>query len=683
MKKSPAFAARIFGATSRRPSILTLLLIALLTVAFFSLNRASSAQDAAPPQTPETARTAEPFYLYDLTPLRSINPNDPKSVRRAWDETFLVAALQGLANRDAARLYVFFVSAYGIETDRYWLDVFSKETPANGDAPARPGYLQYRERREIATLDELLRVFSDAFRGVVLYDENVPATANVAASVAGADRLLPIRFDAEPDSLYSRLVVDPNGPRLPVVVRLIGDDGAPLFTGRDKIPGTDRDSTGSIKADPYYWLIDKYVKTGKVNPTEGGYYLDADWIRRPIGAVQNHCLTNRDFVISRGGFFFDLSPWDDETPNDDSTQPLGTDFEAFKAILRAANDATNGQKIIRVSGFTPWDSKYTDFGDLGGKHGGVPTEWRHAEILSNFNAYLDADALGLGAMANASFFQHFPLENVYPQQKPTVDDLKKRGLLDDSGFPVDKTFVAIYSGDYDSAAWVYQSAPVFWSDAARGEIPISWAFNPNLADRFAPGFDYFRRTKTPRDFFISGDSGAGYVNPTGFVAPRRFSDYPTQLDLWIEHCRPYFERWDLTGVGFIIDGDARRSDRKIFEQYSKFAPDGLVPHNGDMMGVVDGPNGVRTAYRPMNCDLSNPEKGARVVLGDVRLDRGPQFHIYRTILWSPSQLKALFANVKKDENRGSRVEFVDAYTLWLLLKLEAERVGKDEFDVRL
>ena len=45
-----------------------------------------------------------------------------------------------------------------------------------------------------------------------------------------------------------------------------------------------------------------------------------------------------------------------------------------------------------------------------GKHDPVSTEWKQVEILSNFNAWLDADALGLGAMANASFFAHFPLQ---------------------------------------------------------------------------------------------------------------------------------------------------------------------------------------------------------------------------------------------------------------------------------
>ncbi|MBQ9874308.1 MAG: hypothetical protein IJM30_07575 [Thermoguttaceae bacterium] len=616
-----------------------------------------------------SARGDEPYFVYDLSPLQNVDRANPTDVRRVWDETLLVSALQGLANRDSARLYVLFVRGFGKETDKFWLELFSQN------------WLKSRERRDVESLDAALDLFSDSYNGVVLYDENVPSTVNVALTIAGVERLLPVRYDPTEGSLYDRIVA--NGRKLPVKSRLINKDGSPMFVGSGKIPGTKLQSTGSAKVDPYYWLIEKYMKTGKVDPTDGNYYIDADWIKRPIGATQNHCLTNRDFGVANKGFFFDLSPWEDETPNDDREQPLGADFNAFNAIMRAAYDATRGKKAICVRGFTPWDSKYTDHGNAGCKHPGVATEWRHAEILSNYNAYLDADALGCGAMANASFFRHFPLKDSYPQQKPTVDDLKARGFVDEAGKVADKTFVAIYGGDYDSAAWVYQAMPVFWNDSARGEIPISWAFNPNLADRFAPGFDYFRETKTPNDFFIAGDSGAGYVNPTGFVEPRRFSGLPDNLDVWVEHCKKYFKRWDISGIGFVIDGDARTSDRRTLERLSACAPDGITTHRGQTMGVVDNTRGGKTAFRPMNFDLANPERGAEIILGDVRSNMGPQFNMYRTILWSPSQVKSMFEAVKRDADRGARVEFVDAYSFWLLLRLEVENVGKDDLTIRL
>ncbi|MBQ7111997.1 MAG: hypothetical protein IJO06_12375, partial [Thermoguttaceae bacterium] len=116
---------------------------------------------------------------------------------------------------------------------------------------------------------------------------------------------------------------------------------------------------------------------------------------------------------------------------------------------------------------------------------------------------------------------------------------------------------------------------------------------------------------------------------------------------------------------------------------AEYAPDGITTHYGPKMGVVDGPDGVKTPWRPMNFDLADPVSGANIILGDVRKNRGVQFNIYRTILWSPSKVKTLFENVKADADRGARVEFVDMYTFWLLLRLEMERLGVDETDVRL
>ena len=45
------------------------------------------------------------------------------------------------------------------------------------------------------------------------------------------------------------------------------------------------------------------------------------------------------------------------------------------------------------------------------KHEDVQTEWQFAELISRYMAFKDADAIGYGALANASFWQHFPLKS--------------------------------------------------------------------------------------------------------------------------------------------------------------------------------------------------------------------------------------------------------------------------------
>ncbi|MDD3469298.1 MAG: GxGYxYP family putative glycoside hydrolase [Thermoguttaceae bacterium] len=602
------------------------------------------------------------MVIYDLTPTSRIDRTDSAARRAAWDEATLVSSLQGIVNRHAPRLYLDFVQSNGISVDRFWLQTFSDPQAAPDTAA---GWLATRSRIEIHQLSELLANFRPDFDGVVIYDERVPATSNLAATIAGVENLLPLRYDSSPHSLYTKLVLSPDGPRLPVKRRLLASDDSPMFTGTGKIPGTELDSTGSAKTDAYLWLIKHYIEPGRCDTTHVGYYLDAWWLDHTGPSVQNHTLTNHDFVIAHRGFFFDLDPWEDETPVDDPTQPLGADGRMFRQILQAAYDRTVGKEMIHVAGFTPWDTKYTNYGTAGGTHEPVPTEWHHAEVLSAYNAYMDADALGLSAMANASFFMHFPLKERYPQRKPTLETLREKGYLDAHNQPIDRTFVSIYVGDYDSAAWVYQQMPHLWNDPARGSIPMGWAINPNLADRFGAGMDWLRSTATANDFFVSGDSGAGYINPMNLVEPRPFSGLPSGLTTWIEHCERYYRQWDLSITGFIIDGYAPKTDEAMRRAYATFSPEGVVLHQATGWGMTDQQPWIQMQY-----DLYEVDAGASQILSDVRAD-GTQFLMYRTILWSPSKLRAMFEKVNADPKYGQRIEFVDPYTLFLLMRQAA------------
>jgi hypothetical protein len=291
----------------------------------------------------------------------------------------------------------------------------------------------------------------------------------------------------------------------------------------------------------------------------------------------------------------------------------------------------------------------------------VPAEWRYAEVLSCFNAYMDADALGLSAMANASIYRLFPLASVYPQVKPTIDSLRARGLVLPDGRVAPRSYVAIYGGDYDSAAWLYQRLPDIWSDPARGKVPIGWAFNPNLAERAAPMMAYARRSATPADVFIAGDNGAGYLNPSYLVPPRPWSGLPSGLAAWEAHCRRFFRQWGLSLTGFLIDGNARPSAGQVLDAYGRFSPDGVIGQKTPRLGMHASMPLLR-----MEWDLYDAAKGAEVIASRTRAAK-PEFFMYRTILWSPTDLKRMVDLVKSGP-AGRDVEFVDPHTLMLLVK---------------
>jgi hypothetical protein len=325
--------------------------------------------------------------------------------------------------------------------------------------------------------------------------------------------------------------------------------------------------------------------------------------------------------------------------------------------------------MVRIGGFTPWPYKYTDHGGVGGRHGGVATEWEFSRIVSQFNAYVEADAAGLSAMANASLFQHYPLAERYPQPapRPTLETWKARGLVGADGRPAAKLFVGHYVGDYDAPSWLYKAVPRFFRDPALGRVPLGWAFNPNLADRAGPALAYARRHATANDFFIAGDSGAGYVNPRA-LSVRPDSGLPAALETWRAHCAAYYKRWDLTITGFVLDGSAGASGAAEFAAYRTFSPDGIGTH------FEEGPAlraGVPTCpERDLPDDVG---RAAASILAREAERRGRAGFLWaRSILKSPGWYAALSERIRT-ERPAAEVEVVDPYTFFGLIRLELER----------
>lgn len=574
------------------------------------------------------------IYRFNLQDYLQRPIKNDKSARECWDMVHLVSVLQGLVNRDVPRLYLRAIQP----ADDFWWNWMCAD------------WLKDREAADLTTIDELLVHFQSFYNGAVIYDPLVPATSNVASTIAGVESLLPVRYDTDPDSLFMQLI---RSGKIKAVRWLLNEDGTSMFTA---------ESTRSAKANAYLWTKRNYLDTGLCNPCKLAYCLDAYWLKVPnIAGIQNHTLTNHDYFVSNRAFFFDLGPWEDESPVDDPDQPEGTDAMVLKAILQSAYDQTEGKSMIHAGGFVPWAYKYTNHGIAGGKHDPVPSEWHYAMILSAYNAYMDADALGLGAMANASFYQHYPLEHYYPQNsKPTLKSLQEKGYLDADGNVVKKRFVTFYIGDYDSSAWLYSQVPTIWNDPKRGEMPIGWAFNPNLADRSPIAMVYTRQTGTPNDFFIAGDSGAGYINPGMLQEPRPISNLPSGLETWKEHCRKYYKQWDITITGFIIDGYAPGLNEDGMRIYTDFSPDGIVAQKIEAQGMFEGMPFIR-----MNLDLDGrPEDVAKTIASRFEGDM-PQFLIFRTILKTPSwhvEVRDHLRRIYPD------AEIVDPYTFFALLR---------------
>ena len=613
----------------------------------------------------ENTTAAEPssigtVYVHDGRPLRQLDLGKPENAVKVWDTLHAFTALQGIVNRETPRLYLDYCQEFGVDTDRFWLDWLQGED----------GWLRGTQTLPLDSLQDAVARFREHIKGLVVYDPAVPATSCVASTAAGCEDLIPVRFSRDANSVYALLT---GTLKLPVRLWLVNPDGTPKFTGRGMIPDLNETSTGSAKADAYRWAIRRYIESGRSDTRYAAFYIDAFWLTRPTnGSIDLHTLSNHDYFIARRAFFFDLSPWGDEQPVDDLRQTPGLDKQILMEVLKSLQ-AQSPQSIIKIGGFPPWPFKYTTHGGAG-KHEGVPTEWEFTRIISQFNAYHEADAAGPGAMANASFFAHYPLAERYPQPnpKPGLEAFRKAGHVTHDGKVAPRLYVGHYVGDYDAPSWLYKAVPAFFNDPQRGSVPLGWAFDPNLADRAPQAMAYAYRHATTKDFFISGDSGAGYLNPRSLTV-RPDSKLPSGLPLWTSHCLEYFRRWDMTITGFVLDGSGGRSTELEFEAYRAFSPDGCGTH----YGWPAPPRLIAGIPTVPHWDLpqSAAEAAAFIARQAEKVRDTPRFLWARSILRPPSWY-AEVSRILRDDHPNASIAVVDPYTFFGLAGIDAATRNK-------
>ncbi|MEI6916111.1 MAG: hypothetical protein WCL39_13330, partial [Armatimonadota bacterium] len=358
-----------------------------------------------------------------------------------------------------------------------------------------------------------------------------------------------------------------------------------------------------------------------------------------------HQLVNRDYIIKNKGFVFDLSVWDDATPVDDPDQPLGADVATLKNIL--LNAAKRHPGMVHMVGFVPWPFKYTNWQKAGGKHEPVPSEWECAQLISDYNTFMDADTYGPADVTNCSLYSRFPLPDRLAQNpRLSVTDLRKQGYLAKDFTVSPMNYLNIYLGDYDAGAWVVQTMLPKWSDPHRNDTPLSWAMNPNHLERVGAIYEYLVRTRTPMETFIAGDSGAGYTNVTRLFG-KRVSGLPPAGQRWLDHNLRFNRQAGIKHTGFLLNGKSGPITPEVEAIYTKFSPDGYWtqgPWN---------PQGDHL-YRTMpgllqQRDLTHdPAKDAKIIQPSAVIG-APNFLNYRTILIAPTYVHDVATKLRADD----------------------------------
>ncbi len=591
------------------------------------------------------------IYVLESTLCSSPIPSFPLDAHR------LIASLQGLVNRDFDGVtHTSLIFFRGSSDEDIWLEYMQQKGK----------FLEGYRIVSVKTFNKFLDTFWEQIDqcGIVLWDPNAPATANVAATICGIDGQLPVQYDPSDGSLYSRLL---NEFGESLVKYSLVDAFTQPYSGQQKtFKGFTYTSSGSVKCDPYLWAIQAYLP--RCSSKYMAYVIDGS------GAVSTNptyttfrpnyaalSLDNHDYFIARRCFFFDLSPIGDEPACDDPDQTVGTDLATMKAILQARYDRAKGT-FGQLFGFPPWTMKYTSNSNPAqGKNDAIFVEWSFVDWCSAYNMAVEADAPTPANLYNASvYYKYVPSHETYQSNHPT----------EKLTFDPNTYYYTLYVGDFDSAIWMKYYVERYWmKENSRGDIPLAWAFNPNLSDRLPMLFDYVYENKTENDYFITGDSGAGYVVPTHLLTSSSKRTNPDGTAAYVRYALPYYQKFDMSITGFILN-TFQPINSEIRALYNQLSPAGSL--DGPHMSA-DGPlviyNGV--PYQHLVSGISDKTRCSEEMYSHMLTNRskGSNFMAIRFVVEHPDFLKTVVEEYEAYcAEKGFKVKYVDPETLFDLIK---------------
>ena len=597
----------------------------------------------------------------------------------------LLFSLQGLINRDFGmdENHTTAVYVVGGNDDNGWLAQMQKEgsifysSTQNGETAGM-------QVVKIRKYDDLMATFMETIKkaGIILWDGNVPATANVAATICGLDGYLPVLADSP---FHKTLVA----AGVPVKQSLVG-----LFQNGQKgqkISGTSVDSTGSAKNDAYLWALEKYFS--RCSTKYIAYTLDGASLIRgyeayednpsaslPDSSLDKACLSNHDYLIARRCFFFDLNPYKADAACDDPAQQngqaeVGVDNATMLKIFEKRYERANGA-FGALMGFVPWWVKYTNHSEQGSQ-AATWLEWLFCEYITCYNLAKEADAAHPSHMYNGSFMYKY-----VPKSKTYENNTQAKDITYDPN----TYYYAVYVGDYDSSAWLKQHIYDMWiyrgGDKYLGQVPLMWSINPNLYERVPIVFEYMYENKSENDYFVGGDAGAGYLLPEGLIEGRKLSysgmtrPYPDASAAFTAFSKPYYDRLDMEMTGFVINGAHPTLTKEVAACIAGYSP--LLNFTNCYKTPVARYGSTYFVYcqnelnrNAVSSDASgNSTQNYSAMYGYIgTYMKGYKFGAYRTICWTPTQIKLCTDGFKQyAAGKGLNVEYCDPYTYLNMLK---------------
>lgn len=404
---------------------------------------------------PAAGSALDPYVLpvSDASRLRW-EPDGPQSSSLQ----FAAVCLQGLINRDRARLYLEWD-----QTDPYWLD----SLPGAGYA-LKPHAIDFDFlRRNVGAGG----VFAGSAKGLLLYDTAIFRRSS--GSYAGAWRILV--------NVYGIMAAEEDLVPIPYQDRDKWDLPVKYDAG---FGATRSPELWAESQDPdaaYRWVVTKY-------PTFSG--------PSPLALLHPGSLRMRDYLVAHR--IHPLYYWEG--------MAAGT-RQLFDSVLARTRP---NQFMMGIWNIPEWgrgidDPKGFDF------HGPCCSEHDYLRLLSKFGKFMAVT--GEEGISNLSWHSGLP---------QLVRDFRKSGgpgKPGESGRPVEildrnKHYISLIVSDGDNLWYLWKhdmlASPRFLRNPAKVTAPLTWTLNPGMADLMPGILSWLYLRSDAKDIFASALNGPGY-----------------------------------------------------------------------------------------------------------------------------------------------------------------------------
>lgn len=373
----------------------------------------------------------------------------------AAENKLIAMTIAGIVNREAPRLYL--------------LNVYEAWSYSQTDEMWRDIYTEYgnAEFTVITDINELVQYFAEDLNGAITYDpaltygnfsgQNFRWQGEVAAMIGGLSNCIPLPYNNTAINIYK-----PDSVWVP-----------DHFHGQDPIKISAR-----LELAEHPW-------SNSLLTQEQRYFTILDWALESLLSHTNprkfYLREITDWAIGQQMFQMNLAGTESLNFYSLSDEKAGK-IEQVMEYLRTSHpgDIFHVYGWMRPEPLVQWISAW------GGSF--------HETLLSNL-----------------SWHHIFPVDNNFVYDRPSA-------LLPGTTLLEDKHYVLFIGSEGDAGNWNFGFQAGAWHSSLRGEIPLGWGFNLHMFETFPFLGQYYFRTATENDGFISVTTPLGYAYPDMFPA---------------------------------------------------------------------------------------------------------------------------------------------------------------------